>query len=61
MIILYDVIEAIKNSPLCEGWLVGGVVERGWSNRDADLVVANQKIVESLPSYFEIIVQEDLS
>ena len=29
MIILHDVIEAINNSPLSEGWLVGGVVERG--------------------------------
>jgi|GEM_PF-1770280 len=58
MIVLHDVIEAINNSPLSEGWLVGGVVERGWSNRDADLVEANQKIVEGLPSYFDIIVQE---
>ncbi|MFZ3169233.1 MAG: hypothetical protein WA130_16595 [Candidatus Methanoperedens sp.] len=58
MIILHDVIEAINNSPLCEGWLVGGVVERGWSNRDADLVVANQKTAEGLPSYFDLIVQE---
>ena len=58
MIILHDVIEAINNSPLCEGWLVGGVVERGWSNRDADLVVANPKVAEGLPSYFDVIVQE---
>lgn len=58
MIVLQDVIKAINNSPLCEGWLVGGVVERGWSNRDADLVVANPKVAEGLPSYFDIIVQE---
>lgn len=32
--------------PFCEGWLVGGVVERGWSNRDADLIVANPKAAE---------------
>ncbi len=58
MIILHDVIEAINNSPLSEGWLVGGVVERGWSNRDADLVVANPKVAESLPLYFDVIIQE---
>jgi ATP-dependent DNA ligase len=58
MIVLQDVIEAIKNSPICEGWLVGGVVERGWSNRDADLVVANPKTAEGLPPYFDVIVQE---
>jgi hypothetical protein len=58
MIILHDVIEAINNSPLCEGWLVGGVVERGWSNRDADLIVSNPKVAEGLPSYFDVIVQE---
>src|SRR5665811_684822 len=53
-----QVIEAIKNSPLCEGWLVGGVVERGWSNRDADLIVSDAKVAEGLPSYFDVIVQE---
>lgn len=58
MIVLQDVIESINNSPLCEGWLVGGVVERGWSNRDADLIVPNPKVAESLPSYFDVIVQE---
>jgi len=58
MIILHDVIEAINNNPLCEGWLVGGVVERGWSNRDADLVVANPKVTEGLPPFFDVIVQE---
>jgi len=58
MIILRDVIEAINKSHLREGWLVGGVVERGWSNRDADIVVANAKAAEGLPSYFDIIVQE---
>jgi hypothetical protein len=58
MIILHDVIEAINKSQINEGWLVGGVVERGWSNRDADLVVANPKVAEGLPSYFDIIVQE---
>lgn len=35
MIVLDEVIEAIVNNPICEGWIVGGVVERGWSNRDA--------------------------
>lgn len=58
MIVLQDVIEAVSSSNLCEGWIVGGVVERGWSNRDADLVVANPKAAEGLPSYFDIIVQE---
>ena len=58
MIVLQDVIEAINSSPICEGWLVGGVVERGWSNRDADLVVANPKVTEGLPSYFDVIIQE---
>lgn len=58
MIILRDVIEAINKSQINEGWLVGGVVERGWSNRDADLVVANSKVAEGLPSYFDVIVQE---
>jgi hypothetical protein len=58
MIVLRDVIEAVNKNPLCEGWLVGGVVERGWSNRDADIVVANAKAAEGLPSYFDIIVQE---
>ncbi len=28
MIVLQDVIEAVSSSPLCEGWFVGGVVER---------------------------------
>ncbi len=55
---MQDVIEAVASSPLCEGWIVGGVVERGWSNRDADLVVANAKAAEGLPTYFDIIVQE---
>ena len=58
MIVLHDVIEAINNSPIYEGWLVGGVVERGWSNRDVDLVVANPKVAEGLPSYFDVIIQE---
>ncbi len=58
MIILRDVIDIIDKSQLCEGWLVGGVVERGWSNRDADLVVTNRVVAEGLPSYFDIIVQE---
>lgn len=58
MIVLQDVIEAVSSSPLSEGWLVGGVVERGWSNRDADLIIANAKAAEGLPSYFDIIVQE---
>lgn len=58
MIILHDVIEAINNSTLKEGYLVGGVVERGWSNRDADLVVPNPKVTEGLPSYFDVIIQE---
>ncbi len=60
MILLHDVIETIKNSSLSDGWLVGGVVERGWSNRDADLVVPNHEAAESLPSYFDIIVQEGI-
>ena len=58
MIILRDVIDIIDKIQLCEGWLVGGVVERGWSNRDADLVVTNRVVAEGLPSYFDIIVQE---
>jgi hypothetical protein len=58
MIILRDVIDIIDKSQLCEGWLVGGVVERGWSTRDADLVVTNRIVAEGLPSYFDIIVQE---
>jgi ATP dependent DNA ligase domain len=58
MIVLRDVIEELCKSPICEGWLVGGVVERGWSNRDADLVVTNAPVAEGLPSYFDIIVQE---
>ncbi len=58
MIVIDEVIEAVVNSPICEGWIVGGVVERGWSNRDADLIVANPKVAEGLPSYFDVIVQE---
>ncbi|MFH0904948.1 MAG: hypothetical protein V1854_07185 [Methanobacteriota archaeon] len=46
------------NSPICEGWLVGGVVERGWSNRDADLIVSSSNKSGGLPSYFDVIVQE---
>ncbi len=42
MIVLQDMIEAVASSPLCEGWLVDGVVERGWSNRDADLIRSNR-------------------
>ncbi len=39
MIVLDEIIEAIVNSLICEGRIIGGVVERGWSNRDADPIV----------------------
>ena len=58
MIVLREVLEVINKSHINEGWLVGGVVERGWSNRDADLIVSDAKVAEGLPPYFDVIVQE---
>lgn len=58
MIFLKDVLSAIEQNQISEGWLVGGVVEKGWSARDADLIVKAKEGVSNLPDYFHITVQE---